>query len=168
MKLNRNIATGRRAFTLVELLTYLTVVGLVMSLTVTTVFQLIRQTRDLRRNCEDIAQTAQTGERWREDIRASLAPPTTEAGTDSPSFRIPTGTGDVVYSLIDGILWRKSAEKTDPEPVLRRVKSSELTSETRGGVTGWRWEIELQTRHEGGPVKPLFSFIAVAGHNRKK
>lgn len=151
-----------------ELLTYLAVVGLVMSLTVTTFHQLIDRTRDLRRHCEDIARTTRAGERWRADIRASLATPTKETGADDASFRVPTRAGDVVYSLREGALWRSIGNEAKAEPVLRRVKSSDMTHETRGRISVWRWEIELQTRHEGGPVKPLFSFIAVAGHPPEK
>ena len=168
MKLTPNTTTRRRAFSLVEMLVYLSVVGLVMSLTVTTLFQLITQTRDLRRNCEDIAKTTQAGERWRDDIRNAVTEPTTTTGPGGSVIEIPTTAGPINYSRGDETLWRQIGNDGAPEPILRRVKSSQLIREQRGDVSGWRWEIELATRRKGGPLKPLFSFIAVAGYNLRK
>ena len=171
MNLNPRPSHRCRAFTLIELLTYIAVVGVVTSVTVSTVFQLMKQTRDLRRNCDDIARTTHAGERWRADIRAAVAEPTTETSPDGMAITIPTVTGVIVYALSKGTLWRQSDnERGDVtrEPVLHRVKTAQLEPENRGEVIGWRWEIELRTRREGGPVKPIFSFLAVPGYSHRK
>ena len=83
-------------------------------------------------------------------------------------IEIPTEAGSVSYSLRNETLWRQIGKSGAPEPVLRRVQSSQWIREQRGRVTGWRWEIELATRREGGPLKPLFSFMAVSGYDLRK
>ena len=143
----------RSGFTLVETLTYLTVLLVVMALAYSWFDRCLRCSRDLRRNADDIMRTVNAGERWREDVRRAMASPQLAGDT----LRIPQAGGEVVYSFADG------AVRRGPVVLLRDVRTSRMQSERRQQVTVWQWDVELVSLAPTPRVRPLFGFQAVAG-----
>jgi prepilin-type N-terminal cleavage/methylation domain-containing protein len=148
-----------RGFTLIEVLCYLAVIGLVTSMAMATLFQLIRQSSALQRNCEEIAAAVRAGEIWRADIR--LVSRTGGISESADRLVLPTDGQPVIYSVRDGAVWRQAGVDAPAEAILRGVKSSRFASAPRKSVTAWLWEVELETTARSGPTRPLFSFTAV-------
>ncbi len=162
MKLRSPSARATSGFTLIELLSYIAIVGLVMSLATVTLVKLIGHTTDLRRNCDDIAAAVHAGEIWRADIRAASGSPVIRSGNEGSLFTIPTEKGRIRYSLEENTIWRQAGDGAPNEPLLRNTRAAGMLAVQRDNLPVWRWELELAVRREGGPIKPLFSFIAVA------
>ena len=165
MKLSNSAPRQRRGFTLIEILCYLAVIGLVTSMAMATLFQLIEQTAALRRNCEEIAAAVQAGEIWRADIRQAkptdLSLSNRNAETTTNSLVLRTAESTIIYRVKDGAVWRKSGSDATEEAILSGVKSSRFAVAPRKTVTAWIWEIELKTSGKHGATQPLFSFTAV-------
>lgn len=160
---------GRAGYSLIECLVYISLVVVVLGCASLAMYRGLDQLIVLKRNADDISAALKVGELWRADVRAGLGGignVQTEAG---PAVRIETTAGDVMYHTADNVLWRTKGGAR--APVLRNVKNSAMTPELRGGVTAWRWELELQPRAKGGVkpgrVRPLFTFLAVQPRNSK-
>ncbi len=148
-----------RGSTLIEVLCYLAVIGLVTSMAMATLFQLIRQSSSLRRNCEEIAAAVKAGETWRADIRRATPAPSPNRPEGQLVMNAPGRT--IIYTIKDGTVWRKAGADAPEEALLRGVKSSRFAAAHRRSVTAWVWELELKTSSKTAPTKPLFSFTAV-------
>ena len=167
MKLSAAPSPSRRprGSTLIEVLCYLAVIGLVISMAMAALFQLIRQTSSLRRNCEEIAAAVKAGETWRADIRQTRADgvSTPESGSNKTldALVLSSPGRTIVYTVKDGAIWRQAGADAPEEAILRGVKTSRFSAAPRKSVTAWLWEIELKSSDKAGVTKPLFSFTAV-------
>ena len=143
----------RRGYTLIEVLVYIAVLTVVLGVAYTAYARYEKGSRDLSRNADDIIRALRAGERWRDDVRAAVAPVRI---TDN-GVVIPQRAGDIEYAFADGTLWRQKL------PVLKQLKASAMRSDPRPHVVAWRWELELASPKQTAHVRPLFSFTAVPG-----
>jgi len=118
------------------------------------------QSAALRRNISDIDRALKAGERWRADVRSATAAPQF-AGS---RMIIPQEGGDLVYELGTNVT-RKRARSETVESVLTGVRSNQMILEQRAHAAVWRWEVELDQRRKNARMRPLFTFMAVAGSN---
>lgn len=148
---------SERGYTLIECLVYIAVLAVVLNLSFDAYFRYDQHTRSLRRNAYDITRALRAGEQWRADVRASTAPPhAIENGV-----AIPQRSGEVTYVFAQGTIWRQSSRTR--VSVLKQVKTSTMSDDSRSRVNAWRWELELATPQKAVRVRPLFSFTAVTG-----
>ena len=111
--------------------------------------------RNLRHNADDITR-ALRAERWRQDVRAAIAPPhAIENG-----LVIPQQSGEVTYVFADGAIWRQLGATR--VLFLKQVKTSTISEDSRQSTDAWRWELELASSQKIVLVRPLFTFTAVA------
>lgn len=151
---------------LVECLIYLAISSILVSLGIALYLRCLDSATNFGRNADDIAGALSVGERWRADLREANAAPQV-SGVESPEFIIPQAKGNVVYRFANGMIWRRQASETGWSHLLERVASATWNSESRTHVTAWHLDIEMKTRKPHVRVRPLFSFIGVAG-NRKQ
>ncbi len=148
---------SERGYTLIECLVYIAVLAVVLNLSFDAYYRYDQYTRNLRQNADDIIRTLRAGERWRDDVRASTAPPhVIENGV-----AIPQRSGEVAYVFAEGAIWRQTS--TTRVAVLKQVKVSIMSDDSRPHVNAWRWELELASPKKNVVVRPLFSFTAVTG-----
>ena len=152
----------QQGWMLLEALVYVSLLGFVLALSCDAYYRVVRYTRDLRRNADDIARTLAAGERWRADVRAAVSAPALVQRDGHDELLIPHRNGRVAYVFTDGTVWRRSGENGSAVPFLKRVKASGMMSDPRQYVTVWRWEIELATPQKSVRRRPLFTFEAVA------
>ena len=148
---------SKRGYTLIECLVYIVVLAVVLNLSFDAYYRYDQHTRNLRQNANDIVRILIAGERWRNDVRASTAPPhAIENGV-----AIPQRAGEIAYVFADGAVWRQTSKRR--VAVLKQVKVSIMSDDSRSHVNAWRWELELASPQKAVRVRPLFSFTAVAG-----
>lgn len=157
MKKNRS----KHAFTLIEMLVYMGVLFVIIGVGYAALYRSLDNSRALRRSSGDIADALHAGENWRADVRVTRGEIQLLANPDGQILRLPGSRGDVSYRFANNTLFRRLGNN-DWSPVLPNVKASSFISETRGNVTAWRWELEMQSRAKKiGQIPPLFTFIAV-------
>jgi len=148
----------RSGYTLIEVLTYIACLTVILAVAYPTYHRFVRGSNNLRRNADDIARALNAGERWRNDVRAATGP----IRATADQFVIPQRSGEIVYTVSEGVLWRQSSDG-QRIAALRGVKSSAMQLETRQRVTAWRWELELASGQKQVLMRPLFTFQAVTG-----
>ena len=141
-------------YTMIEALTYIACLTIILTVAYPTYHRFIRGSDNLRHNADDIVRAVNAGERW----RAATGP----VRTTGERFVIPQRNGEIAYTVSDGVLWRESGDG-QRIAALRGVKSSTMLPDARPGVTAWRWELELMSGQKIVPLRPLFTFQAVAG-----
>ncbi len=154
------LRTPRSAFTLIECLVYIGVLAMVFTLALNAFWKCMEYSRDLRRNSDDVARALKAGERWREDIRAAKSVETINEA-NGIAVQLATDKGKVRYMLADGKVWRDDGGQAGRQVFLAGVKASDMTPQKRTFVSGWIWEVELETRRAVAKVRPLFTFTAV-------
>ncbi|MBI1178825.1 hypothetical protein GC207_15440 [bacterium] len=152
----------RRGMMLVECLIYLAISSILVSLGIALYLRCLDSATNFGRNADDIAGALSVGERWRADLRDATAMPQF-LGVDSTEFIIPQAKGNVIYRFANGMIWRRQASDAGWAHLLDRVASATWNSESRTHVTAWHLDIEMKTRKPHVRVRPLFSFIGVAG-----
>ncbi|MBI1840001.1 MAG: hypothetical protein HYR88_04005 [Verrucomicrobia bacterium] len=152
-----------RALSLLELMVYIAVLMVILSLSYAALYRTTDTTKHLGRNAQDISRALRAGERWREDIRSATAAIEFDPGAAQVSIKIPRKDGVVRYTFRDGACWREASGRSDPERLLDRVRNSQFLAETRSLLACWRWELELEPSLAKAHMKPLFTFIALAG-----
>ena len=146
-----------RGYTLLECLVYIAGLAVILNVSYMAFLRYNQHTNNLRRNADDIVRALRAGERWRDDVRAATAPPhVVENG-----LAIPQRTGDVAYVFADGAIWRQAAGTRSL--VLKQVKASVMSDDSRQHVAAWHWELELVSPQKIIRIRPLFSFTAVSG-----
>lgn len=146
---------------LLDLMVYISLVGLVLILTAVVFNTGLSQSTALRRNINDIERAMNAGERWRADVRAATGPVRTETREGRSAFVIPQAGGVVAYEVWTNQVRRVVGERR--ELVLNSIRSARMLEEKREFASAWRWEIELSQRRKTPRVRPLFTFIAVPG-----
>jgi hypothetical protein len=157
---------GKRghAFTLVECLVYVGLLGLILSLALMTFYRTEGNHRNLARNADDITRVLRAGEQWREDIRQAVAPIQWRTTGAEPELVIPHSSGLVKYSFRNQSVWRQGGPR--PVELLPEVAVSKMEKVVRPQVSGWRWEVELKGRQRVARVKPLFTFLAATKNEK--
>jgi prepilin-type N-terminal cleavage/methylation domain-containing protein len=150
---------SERGYTMIEMLVYIAVLAVVVNLASFAYFRYDQQMRDVRRNADDIVRAMRAGERWRDDVRNATAPPQAiENGLE-----IPLRAGEIAYVFADGTVWRRAAGSQ--AVALKNVKASTMSTDPRGRVSAWRWELELASPKKTVLIRPLFTFTAVCGRS---
>ena len=152
----------RAGFTLIEVVVYMAVLTLVMSLASAAYSRCLLGSRRLIRNSQDIMAAMRAGEAWRRDVRAAVIMPRLDGNT----LHIQQSAGEVRYRFTAGAVERSLAAEEDWTVALRAVKSSRMTLEKRSNVSVLRWELELQSASATPRTRPLFTFIAVPASAR--
>ncbi|HPD17716.1 MAG TPA: prepilin-type N-terminal cleavage/methylation domain-containing protein [Planctomycetota bacterium] len=151
-----NAANRERGFTLMEVMTYIAVLGVMTTVAWLAYYACVAHSLDLLRNVDDITRAVKAGERWREDVRRAIAPLRVADG----ALHIPQAEGEVVYRLAGAAVTRRGPEDPAPRPFLARVNASRMERDAGKAVASWRWEVEL-TGRERARLRPLFTFRAV-------
>ncbi len=162
MKLPRNISAARRAsgMLLVECVVYMAVFAILLGGITAVFFYCWDHSDTLIYTTGDINSALQTGERWRADIRAATGKITVNTTAAGEVVRIPEGARLVSYRFESGGVSLQSSVSAKPLLLLANVKTSQMTLDARGGVSAWRWELELLPRR-GASHRPLqFTFEA--------
>ena len=162
MKIPAAISTARHraGFLLVECLVYIAVFGVLLGIGTASFYYCWDHSKALIYATDDISAALHTGERWRADVRAAtgkISSVTTAAGE---RVRIPGTAGDIVYRFEAGELRREISATKQSQLLLPKVKTSHMATEERGGVTAWRWELELQERRQETQLPLRFTFEA--------
>ena len=152
----RTQGSREHAIMLVECLLYTALFLVVATIAALAYYRVDVETRALDRNSDDIVRVVKAGEQWRADIRAAITSPQKVNDT----VKLTTKSGDVLYALTNGVIWRQVGQGR-AVPWLERVKESNMERQTRQHVTAWDWELELQTKRAQASVRPLFTFTAV-------
>jgi hypothetical protein len=154
-------AAGTRGVMLVEALVYISVLFVVLAVSGAAYCRVLDQTRQLRRVAADIPRALDAGERWRADVRATVAPPRLVEEESLQALHLPQRNLEVVYFFDGSNVVRRAGTNETWLPILPKVKASRFLEDRREQVTVWRWEIELQPGLRPPKKPPLFSFLAV-------
>lgn len=169
MKTPPNLGAAFRregAFTLVEVLVYMSVLTVVMGLAFSAFYQCQTNSAHLQRNAQQIARVIRAGEQWRKDIRQSTGV-LFQQQDGKPLVRLPSSTGEAAYLFNGSNVLRRLPGKENWVIFLERVKNSEMRVDQRKNISVCSWELELLPAKANSRVKPLFSFMAVSGRNAK-
>ena len=154
-------AAGTRGVMLVEALVYISVLFVILAVAGAAYSRVLDQTRQLRRVAADIPRALDAGERWRADVRATVAPPRLVQEGPLQALHLPQGSFEVVYFFDGSIVVQRVGTNESWQPVLPRVKASRFLEEHREQVTVWRWEVEVRPGPRPPKEAPLFTFLAV-------
>jgi hypothetical protein len=108
----------------------------------------------------DITAALRAGERWRADVRAATGEISIATTTTGELVRIPETKKEVVYRFEAGEVRREIPVLHHSWLLLPKVKSSQMTSDARGTVSAWRWELELTPLRKETHLPLVFTFEA--------
>ena len=162
MNLPQNISRKRRSagVLLIECLVYLAVFAILLGMGTAAFYFCLDHTKSLIYATDDIASALRAGERWRADVRAATGKITVEFSPAGEVVRIPESEKEIIYRYASGELHRESSTLKNPQVLFSKVKSSRMESAVRGGVSAWRWELELTERRQENHLPLLFTFEA--------
>ena len=164
MNIRAKLGSAReRGETILELLVYFALFMVVVGSATVTFYECWGNSKALRRNADDIVRVLSVGDRWRADVRAAQGPIELTAAVGTEQCRIPGLSGEIVYTFSDGEIRRQAGSSAPNTRWLANVKSSQMQRELRGGVTAWRWELELKSVKREARLRPLFTFESAAG-----
>ncbi len=163
MKTRLQLRASSRGIMLIEAIAYIAVLVLVLGVGGSLLYRAWSNNIAVRRNADDITRTINAGELWRTDIRSATGLITSRDGHE---LHIPSARGEIVYAFANGMVSRKASGQ-QPR-TLARVAFSQMQSDRRTQVSGWRWEVELQHNRKDLQFRPLFTFEAVAAHEGKQ
>ena len=163
MFVRRASTASARGILLFDLMVYIGLLAMILILSAVVFDRFLDQSAALRRNISDIDRAMKAGERWRVDMRSATAAPQLNGIT----MIIPQTNGDLVYEL-GSTVTRKRPNAQIADPVLSGVRTNQMIFEQRTHAAVWRWEVELDQRRENARVRPLFTFMAVAGSKEAK
>ncbi|MGZ4986421.1 MAG: hypothetical protein ACXWBP_00125 [Limisphaerales bacterium] len=163
MKTRLQHRTSSQGIMLLEAIAYIAMLVLVLGVGGSLLYRAWSNNIAMRRNADDITRTLIAGELWRTDVRTATGPIISQDGHE---LHIPSAKGEIVYAFADGAVSRKASGQ-QPR-TLAHVASSQMQSDRRTQVSGWRWEVELQHNRKDLQFRPLFTFEAVASDGRKK
>jgi hypothetical protein len=163
MNLRPPTSTARRGIALLDCIVYIGLLAVLLGLAFTCFYETTANTRRLSSNASDIVRTLQAGERWREDVRRAIEAPRLQQADQETLLILPQTNAVVRYAFRDGTVLRQALPNTNWIEALPNVIHSEIHHDQRSHVTGWRWEIELQSNPGKRHIVPLFTFQAVSG-----
>jgi hypothetical protein len=145
---------------LVECLVYLTVFVILLGGALTVFYFCWDHSAAITYATNDIGTALNAGERWRADVRAATGKIIVETDSTSQTVWIQEGKTKVVYRFSVGEIRRQDSAEKSFQLLLSRVKSSQMETEMRGGVTAWSWELELAQHRKETHLPLLFTFEA--------
>lgn len=146
---------------LIELMVYLAVLVILVGIAMGAFYVCWSGFDSTIQTSDDISAALRAGERWRADVRGTTGTISVETTTSGQVVKIPKDGGQIAYSFDSGEIRRQAGSNASPQVILPKVKSSEMKSDVRDGVTAWQWELELPERERGPHVPMLFTFKAV-------
>lgn len=151
-----------------ECLVYIAVWAVLTGLAFAAFYRVWDNAVRLRRSAADIAHVLEVGELWRQDVRQAIGPIRLDTGDDEPGqvLHLPQRLGETAYAFTGTNILRRSHGSSIWAQALADVKTSRMIEDKRGGVTGWRWELELRSRKKEHVVRPLFTFQAAMAAER--
>jgi hypothetical protein len=160
MNLSRNISgTRRRAgFMLLECMVYIIVFTILLGIGMAAFYFCWDHSKALIYATDDITSALRAGERWRADVRGATGAILVEPTAEGETATIPEGTKEIFYRFDAGEVRRQIASSGFSELLLPGVKSSQMKMDARGGVSAWRWEVELIQRRKETHLPLLFTF----------
>jgi hypothetical protein len=161
MKLTRHNPRARTSgIFLLECLMYIALLGLVLGGATTAFYFCLGHTEAVMVTTDNIASVLRTGERWRADVRAATGPITVQTNAAGEVVRIPEGARLVSYRFESGKISRQLSATAEPLVLLANVKGSQMMMDARGGVSAWRWELELTPVRKETHLPLRFTFEA--------
>ena len=166
---NSNHTSSIAGILLTEVLVYLAVFTILTGIGLAAFYLCWNNSKALVEGTDDITAALRAGERWRADVRSATGKisleqaagkTALEQSTQGESVRIPELGKVVVYRFEAGEMHRDLPAQQISELLLPRVRASEMSVEERGGVTAWRWELELSSRRPETQLPLLFTFEA--------
>lgn len=160
--MNLSRQTSREAgILLTECLVYLALFVILLGAGTAAFYFCWDHTRATISTANEVQAALLVGERWRADIRAATGNLSCEATSTGETLKIPAGDKEILYRLTGGELRREIPARHLSQLVLARVKSSEMTADSRDGVRAWHWELQLTPRRKEAHLPMLFTFSAV-------
>jgi hypothetical protein len=162
MKLSSTIANARRqsGVLLVECLVYISVFAILLGIGTGAFYFCWNHSKALIYATDDITAALRTGERWRADVRGATGKISIETNARGQTVRIPKAENEILYHFENGELRREISSTKVSGLLLTKVKTSAMQAEPHGGVTAWRWELELAPRRKEAYLPLLFTFAA--------
>jgi Tfp pilus assembly protein FimT len=162
MKFPSPISTARRqtGILLIECVVYIAVFAVLLGVGTASFYYCWDHTKAVMQATDDITSALRAGERWRADIRGATGKISIETAPDGEVVRIPETAGEIVYRFEAGELCREISATKNSQLLLPKVKTSQMETELRSGVTAWRWELELKERRKETHLPLQFTFEA--------
>ena len=148
---------------LVECVTYIAVFAILTSVGLAAFYLCWNQSKAVVYTTEDISAALRAGERWRADIRAATGTISMEARGDDQTVQVPQNGKVIIYRFAGGEVRREASVSQSSQVMLNKVKTSRMSAESRGGVTGYCWELQLAERRPETQLPLLFTFEAARG-----
>jgi len=151
MKLSPKYFPARRRAgdLLIECLVYVAVFGILLGVGTAAFYFCWDHTRATISTASEIASALHAGETWRADVRAATGNISVTATPAGQTVKIPGRNGSVTYCFASGELSRETSASNRPHVLFEKVLDSAMQTESRAGVTAWRWELKLTPpRHE--------------------
>jgi hypothetical protein len=146
---------------LIECLVYLGVFAILMGLGMAAFYVCSNHAHAVISATDNIASTLRAGERWRADIRAATGAIHVGTRSESETVRIPVGGKTIDYRFNSGEVFRRVASSGISQLLLPKVEWSRMTMQQRGGITAWRWELQLKQSRNHTRMPLVFTFEAV-------
>lgn len=158
---NRRPVTATLAYTLIEMLVYMSVLLVLLGIGYAALYRSMDNATALRESTDDIINAIHAGENWRADVRAAHGNIRLESSDAEQILSLPGSRGRISYRFAANTISRRIGGN-DWTPVLANVKTSDFIADARQNVKAWRWELELRTHPKRViRIRPLFTFIAV-------
>jgi Tfp pilus assembly protein PilE len=162
MKIHSNTNSRHQAgITLIECMSYIVVFLILSSVALGSFYLCWDHSKALRSASDDISAALVAGERWRADVRAASGTINVETTASGEIVKIPEGEKEIVYTFDSKEVQRQVGAVSLPVMLLPRVISSEMKPDPRGGVTAWRWELQVAQRRKEMHTQLMFTFEAV-------
>lgn len=162
MKTSRNLSARRRrsGVTLIECLVYVFVFSILLAGGTAAFFFCWDHTRAVVFTTDEVESALRAGETWRADVRAATGKISVVTTATGETVTIPEGEKEIIYRFDGAELRREIPAQNHSRLLLAKVKTSAASAELRGGVTAWRWELELTPRRKEASLPLLFTFEA--------
>jgi hypothetical protein len=151
----------RSGVSLVECLVYVAVFGILLGGGTAAFYFCWDHTRATVFTTDKIECALRAGEVWRADVRAATGKISVSSSASGEMVSIPQGDKEICYLLAGGELRREIPSQNLSRLVFEKVTSSGMSTELRGGVTAWRWELELPSYSKAARLPLRFTFEAV-------
>ena len=159
--LNNSRVRSREGISLVECIVYIAVFLLLSGSAMGAFYLCWDRSRALISATDDISAALRAGERWRADVRDASGSITVQQISSGQVVTIPEGEKEVVYRFDSGEVRRTIGTGNAFQLLLPKVITSEMKPDMRGGLTAWRWELEVAQRRKETHMPLLFTFEAV-------
>jgi hypothetical protein len=162
MKLSQSNSKIRRraGILLTECLVYIAVFAILVGGGTMVFYFFWDHSKALLYTTNDIESVLCAGEGWRADVRAATGKISVMTTATNEVVRIPETGREIIYRFESGELHREVPAVNDSRLLLPKVKFSRIETDVRGGVTGWRWELELVQRRKEMNLPLRFTFEA--------